>query len=134
MTTPNTARGAVLAAALAAAVLALPAQAQRVARDPATGELRDLNDAERQRMADVMRKAEAARQALRPAPLKPIRLRDGSDLLEHDESMLNYTVLRRAEDGSLRSECVTGAEMAQRAAKGRPTAFAKNMMERRHDR
>lgn len=135
MNTRTTARGAAWAAALAiTTLLALPAQAQRVARDPLTGELRAPTATERKRMEEVSRKAEAARQALRPQPLRPIRLRDGSDQLEHDDSMLNYTVVRRAADGTLQSECTTGAELIARAATGRPASFAKNMMERHHDR
>lgn len=105
-----------LAACAVLATLAAPARAQRAHVDPATGALATPSTDQRQRLESAVRKARAARKALRTAPLQAVRLPDGSQGVAHDASTLNYTLVRVAADGSLRTECVPGEQAARRLA------------------
>jgi hypothetical protein len=99
-----------LGAALLGAMLALPAAAQRAAVDAASGRPTLPDAAQKERLLEAARRA-----ANRPhRPHQPERLADGSDRLEHDPSMMNYTVVRLDAAGRLQSNCVNGAALAAR--------------------
>lgn len=120
--------------ALAAGLIGMgaTAQAQVAVRDAATGQLRAPTAVEMQQLealkAAQSRHLDRGLLTGRMNP-QPVRLRDGSDMLESTERMMNFSVARVAADGRLVRECVADAEMAQRLVAGEVTAFAKNPLE-----
>jgi hypothetical protein len=120
--------------ALAAGLMGLTAasHAQVVVRDAATGQLRAPTDAEARQLQTL----KAAQDAHLDRGLltgrmnpQPVRMRDGSDMLESTARMMNFSVARVLPDGRLARECVADAEMAERLVAGEITAFAKNPLE-----
>jgi hypothetical protein len=108
------------------------AQAQTVARDAETGQLRTPTAAEAKALAA---KTTASRPvgllSGKPSP-KPIKHADGTVEQELDTSSLQYSVARRNADGSITMVCVTGEEHANRALRGAQVA-AKAGKEHHHD-
>jgi chromosome condensin MukBEF complex kleisin-like MukF subunit len=126
-----TSRTRILLAA-AALGLASAAQAQVAVRDAATGQLRAPTAAEMQQL-QTLRAAQSRNldRGLLTGRLnpQPVRLRDGSDMLESTERMMNFSVARVLADGRVVRQCVADAEMAQRLVAGEITGFAKNPLE-----
>jgi hypothetical protein len=115
---------AATAAALALAALAAAPAAQaadlRVAKDPATGQLRAPTADEAKALdAAAATKAPVYRGLLtgRVNP-PPIRHPDGTVEQELDESTLQFSVARRNADGTISMDCVTGPEAAAKSMKG----------------
>jgi hypothetical protein len=118
--------------AAAALGLASAAQAQIAVRDAGTGELRPATAAEMQQLealkASQSRSLDRGLLTGRMNP-QPVRMRDGSDMLESTERMMNFSVARVLPDGRVVRQCVADAEMAQRVVAGEIPAFAKNPLE-----
>jgi len=123
----------VLAAALAAgsmfAATAANAQAQGqvVSKDPVTGQLRPATAEEAKTLRDVANKAVAGK-AAQPRGLLTGRINpqptvhaNGAVEQELDESSQSFSVAVRMPDGSIQTECVTGADTAQAIVKGKKT-------------
>ena len=124
-----------LAAALALAfTMSTPtttsaAEAMRVVRDPATGELRAPNAAE----AAAFEKAEAQLRAAKeskgaaraPAPAE-IRHPDGSVEKQLGDDTHMYSVATTAADGSLTLDCVPAKEAQKRLKASKKSSAAKN--------
>lgn len=129
--------GQAAAAALLALALMTSAQAQRVVRDSATGQLRAPT-------AEETKALEAATRARKHAPPvgllsgkvnpAPVLHRDGTVEQELDESTLMYAVARRNPDGTLSTYCVPGQEEADRVLKGKVASrVAKAAKEHQHE-
>jgi hypothetical protein len=114
-------------AALLAPLASAQAQTQsgiRIFRDPVTGQLRAPSADE----ALVLDKLEAdAKVASGAVPLGlisgapvtgPVRLSNGTIMLELDESSLTYSVMTRGSDGKLTMQCVTGSKAATELVTG----------------
>lgn len=129
--------GQVAAAAALALTLMGTAQAQRVVRDSATGQLR-APTADEAKALDAP--AGTVRKAAQPVGLlsgrvnpQPVVHADGSVEQELDESTLMYSVARRNSDGTLSLYCVPGPEAAQRVVDGKVvTRAARSTKEHDH--
>jgi hypothetical protein len=129
-----------IARAMALAAFALgaaaSAQAQVAVRDAQTGAFRPATAAEASALEAKKASNKAGPRGLltgTPSP-KAVARADGSLEIEHDESMLNYSVVTRTADGRLVQRCVPNAQVAQLVASGRKSSFAKNMMEIANER
>jgi len=136
--------GLATALAVVALVMSSPASAgdaspgMRVFKDPISGELRAPTAEE----AAALEGAGSAK-GLRRTPrglltgkVNPpsVTYPDGTIGQELDESSLAYTVMTRNADGTTSMVCVTGAEAADAALKGRKSAkTAKQSKEHTHD-
>lgn len=111
-----------LALTLAAPLAASAAEAMRVVRDPATGELRSPTAAE----AAAFAKAEAQLRlnSGRP-PVKSVEIKhpDGSVEMKLGDDTMMYSVVRANEDGSLATACLPEAQ-AQAFLKSAKPSFA----------
>jgi hypothetical protein len=112
------------------------AHAQRVVRDAVTGQMRPLTATEAKQLEDLDRamRSRVPRGLLtgKPNP-QPVRMPDGSDFLESTDADLNYSVVVRNPSGRLVHTCVNNPELAERMARGKLPAFARNYMERLND-
>ena len=125
----TTARALALALAMTAPMVASAAEALRVVRDPATGELRAPNAAE----AAAFEKAEAQlRQAQAGAKGKAsvnkgpteIRYADGTVETKLGEDSMMYSVVSSDENGNLSFDCLP-AEEAKKFVKATKSTKAK---------
>lgn len=110
---PTAAAAAAAAAATLALSLAMAAQAaeaMRVVRDPATGELRAPNAAE----AAAFEKAEAQLRARsgKAGPVAPVEVRypDGTVETKLSDDTMMYSVVTSAADGTLTMNCLPARE------------------------
>ena len=124
-----------VAAALATGA-ATAAHAQTVARDAQSGQLRAATAEETAALATKATPARGGpRGLLTGAPSPQARQLPSGELeLEHDESMLNYTVVTRLPSGKLVRRCVPSAQVAQLIAQGKRTSFAKSILEISNER
>lgn len=102
--------------------------AQRVSKDPVTGELRHPSAAEAQALeAPASDAAQSQRRGLITKRLSPqvIRHPNGMRQLELDESTMTYSMATRNPDGTTDLTCVTGSKAAEATLKGPRTAATK---------
>ena len=107
--------------ALATLPASAQAQAQRIAIDPETGQLRapeadELAPARANPAARAATPNSAARAAAADERAKPASgTRFGAKGFRVDPSRMSFTVVRRDADGSLATQCVNGESAAQHA-------------------
>lgn len=137
--------GAAVALGLAAAVAAPAAFADetpgmRVFKDPTTGQLRAPTHEEVRALQLKEARAASARGAAatgsvgmlsRTVP-SLVQRADGSRKLELTEASMSYSVVTRNADGTLDMNCVTGADTAERALKGKKIAATRIVKEDGH--
>ena len=128
---------AATAALVAAGLSVFPTHAgteagMRVARDPASGQLRAPTAAESKALDAKSTRAPVGMVTGTANP-QPVLRADGSTALELDASTMVYTVARRAADGSIEMVCVNGSEAANLAVKTKKLA-GKAAKEHQHDK
>ena len=121
-----------LAAALAVAAMsaAVPMAhaadpGMTVTKDPQTGQLRAPTAEEMEALKAKEASTSSARQSLRAAPLTERYHANGAVSVMLDESFMSYSVVTRNADGSLREDCVVGADAANAIVSGKTKKTAK---------
>jgi hypothetical protein len=122
-----------LALSLTAPMTASAADAMRVVRDPATGELRGPTAAE----MEAFEKAEAqlragSRRSVLPQQPTEVQHPDGSVEMKLGEDTMMYSVVSSAADGTLRFDCLP-AKQAQQFVKGQKPATSKTAAKVSHE-
>lgn len=105
----------------------------KVVRDSVTGELRAPTGAEAQAMVaqeKVKGKASVGMLTGTEAPQQQLTS-SGAVRMELSEDSMVYSVVKRADDGSLSMECVTGADAAKKLINSKSTA---TKQEHKHDK
>ena len=96
-----------------------------VTKDPQTGQLRAPTAEEMAALKANEALTSKAQQSLRAAPLSQRYNANGSVSVMLDESYMNYSVVTRNADGSLREDCVVGATAANAIVSGDAKKAAK---------
>lgn len=94
------------------------AEARKAVRDAATGRLRAPEHGERTQAPSAAAEARRAQALQRISAMRTLAGPRGASGVKLDASQLSFTVARRAADGSIAVDCVTGDDAAATAMAG----------------